>query len=175
MNGTLEEKRVAVARDALAQVQFGIIEAGRGLYFFKKDDGRCRVCALGAMFLGAVVHGLCKMPEDQNYMSGKIEDGLLELWDVHQQDLIEENFEGWDAWNHDQDAAEGRWRMAFDNNTDRLIAILQNIIRNNGTFVPTDIRPIEVDSPTIPTLDFHRDLTADRALSPAETRGLVAD
>lgn len=42
----------------------------------------------------------------------------------------------------------------FPNDRDRMIALLMNVIRNHGTFVPTDIRPIEDDAPTIPTLDF---------------------
>jgi hypothetical protein len=53
-------------------------------------------------------------------------------------------FEGWDARVY---LFVPQWMAMFPTYHDRLVAILQNIIRNAGTFVPSDIQPIETAAP----------------------------
>lgn len=124
MSQTIEEKRVAVARDALAQVMGGEWTAARGYHL----PPGC----------GCLIFLLNQARKDTLSDS--------ELIDWCNVSRFATWFEGWHGFS--------KWTDAFPNDRERLIALLQNIIRNSGFLVPSDIRPIEPESPTVPTMDF---------------------
>src|SRR5678815_4489682 len=87
----LEMKRVAVAKDALAQVMSGICVASPGTYLYRKAGARsCHVCALGALFVGAITESVCELPDSAQFhgIAGmavgaderEIVDGLSPIW-----------------------------------------------------------------------------------------------
>lgn len=159
----IQTKRVAVAKDALMQARSGICEGVSGLYVFQKNwNSACQVCALGGLLLGAVSQGLCpdvlmQSATSVRWVSGResIEDALSAFWTSAELGDIESAFE-----------VPGDWLRYFESDTDRLIAILQNIVRHNGSFDPADIRPIEPDAPTINSIDFHH----EHRVQPFDTR-----
>jgi hypothetical protein len=114
---------------------------------------KCDVCALGAMFVSAVDRrNSLKMEELENYMGNRAEcisdydiTSYLEQWfDFYQLALIECSFEGDDV----QAALESRDGMAAeafrdrvrdkvgDDDSELMLAIMRNIIKNKGEFIP---------------------------------------
>lgn len=109
-----------------------------------KDKGECRVCAKGALFLSAV----------RKFNSAKVGDVAddddfkiaVKIFGLKQYDLIEAAFEGWDSTKERWDGTEYTGNTSvpaatafgdqYDGNTERLVAILKNIIKNDGTFKP---------------------------------------
>lgn len=177
-----EEKRVAIARDAIAQIHEGRYRALRGIYFnlpfdpeYRNRELRdvlsvaptCTVCGLGACFasvirlddalvVNAAEQVLYGQVLNYNKGDGAMGDRLKEFFTEYQLDLIECAFEMDDSnadsleLDHDDDDGyvEGSDQGAADeaigfgkrhgNNPDeRLIAILENIVANDGTFTPS--------------------------------------
>ncbi len=141
-------KRVAIAKDALMQINAGTLSPKQGTYMFQIDNGRCQVCAVGAM-----VAVCCPSTREQSWqgetnVAGRMVECLKDSFPVDQLALIESAFES-DAWMPIRDVA---CDMAIDvscqqaaeffdddfdlSDRDRVIAILENIIANNGTFIP---------------------------------------
>jgi len=142
MKQTKARRRVAVARDALRQVQAKKMVATSGLYAqLGKDvplnainDGKefqkfvkhvkCQVCARGALFISTVRKEDSFAPGQafRGIARATIDTRLLGLFSSGQLEDIEDFFEGGGA-------------SIFPDDTGRLVAILKNIIKNKGTFV----------------------------------------
>lgn len=176
----LQEKRVAIAKDAIAQLNTEAYVAATGQYvgldwqqtdeieaaagacklFTGKDasdfefnkvldnvvskQNPCEVCAKGALFLSSI-------RKFNNFTLEEASDGDLdnmashkvqEIFGEKNADLIEIFYEKWDADQDmnplDEETFEKveKWANKYPNNTDRLIAILKNIVKNNGEFIP---------------------------------------
>ncbi|HYF35126.1 MAG TPA: hypothetical protein VD994_07560 [Prosthecobacter sp.] len=139
----LETKRVAVAKDALSQVECGRFRTQTG--YFRNHGDHCRGCALGSLMLGMIDLGLAPMPDVNRPAHQSLWHEFRKMWGdgfVTVAGDIERAYEGLHYF---------QWEQEFPVRRDRLIAILQNIIRNNGTFIPSDIQPIE---PSIPAFDL---------------------
>jgi hypothetical protein len=117
--------------------------------------GPCQVCAKGALFLAKAVrfNNVLARQWDETAESCALNGAMLDHFDADQLALIEESFEGWIASvpgtegnfvpfseqsNPDYQATKCTYDYAnqFPDITDRLVAILQNIIDNKGTFIP---------------------------------------
>lgn len=142
------KERVAIAKDALAWLEAGALEASH--YYvepeftsFARDEqkrqlrdivlGTCQVCALGAMFLAkAVRYDNVVVPDI--FDSILVYSKLAEHFDRQQLELIELTYEHQYHMN-----AYGRaagFAETFPDGEPRLRAILENIIANHGTFIP---------------------------------------
>lgn len=115
----------------------------------EEADIKCRVCALGAVYMSAV-----RMRNDAtlaNAVSGgiRVSRQVTDLFDLEQRDLIESCFEGMPMYSlehgygslarapalaalHKRIRDFARKHLSAD---DRMKIIMKNIIRNNGTFV----------------------------------------
>lgn len=157
---TAAQKRVAIAKDVIAGLNDESLIAETGVYLHLipktglvgalssprkrfdvilcKNVKACEVCGLGAIFVSAVkrfdeitVAGIGRV--DQNYVFPPGKEGdKLDVWAgeylskfflVDQILLIESYF-------------ETKWQKTIVNSTDRMIAIMKNIIKNRGTFKP---------------------------------------
>jgi len=110
----------------------------------------CSVCALGSLLLSRCRIG-SPMPldalgyEEDDVKRGTVEadrtDCGLSLGDMFDSDPLDEVagcFEGW-VKESDKKKWVGRdWFHGFPCHEDRLLAIMQNIVDNDGTFVPED-------------------------------------
>lgn len=158
--------RVAIAKDVIARVKAGKIEPWSGAFVIdlpeasdgddmrsvmRKHDKPCRACALGGLFLaslerrngvtyGSVVDvgfsviGL-ENEATVNYVSS--------VFGRDQAKLVEIAFEQGRGYCRDDGEAVTRaeaFGARYDSDTDRLIAIMRNIIRNDGDFVPPRVR-----------------------------------
>lgn len=147
---TKAQERVTIAQDALAWVKEGALVPIRGAYVRASngvsfDDthkqlrdvnlGKCEVCARGALFLAKAVR-FDNVIANWGYSTERVNRAtLLEHFDDDQINLIEEYYEGFIRNN-----AAYQWAMNFwTNNSYRMTLILQNIIDNNGTFVPEQL------------------------------------
>ena len=149
--------RVAVATDALAWLDAGRLVADHtyvepthdknaSTLFFGADAnsqlrdlvlGRCQVCAKGALFLAKVVRfDRCTVGDFRQAEWGDnvIVDGLFS---PKQWKLIEAVYEGRDYFTDHADL----WVDRYPASKARLRALLANIIRHRGEFVPTDLTP----------------------------------
>ena len=125
---TLAEKRVIIAKDVIAQVNAGKINAVSGNVYlddvadFSQPAESCTACALGAMFA-------CAVPRLGLYSNRLIFDSfemcekLTPIFDKKQLRLMEKYF-------------EEDWVRDIKDDADRLIAIMKNVVVNHGTFKP---------------------------------------
>lgn len=157
-------RRVAIARDVIAQLATGKLVATSGIYVespnLKTYDSNvelqslllpptvsCDVCGIGSLFVCGIQRankfttGDAKADDGSGAVSGRIAFKYLErFFDRSQLQLIEATFEGWGSSQcvsfHDS------VRIVDDGEADkaRLRLIMENIIANKGTFVPS-IRP----------------------------------
>ncbi len=154
---TTAEKRVAIAKDALAQIAVKkfVVETGNTYVGVKKlPNGatsgnqlqdelkkipKCTVCALGACFLSSVrkfndiktADVLFSNEFAANTMEAdgaSVKVHIEKYFSCDQRQMIENAFEGWSyGW------------PAKTTDTQRLTAILKNIIKNEGTFKPSQL------------------------------------
>jgi hypothetical protein len=122
------------------------------LGMFKKEGATCQVCGIGACFTSMVNIG--NRAKTTDFLSSCIEEGegindssmrglLRKVFSSTQLTLIENAFEI-DASFEDNDASvpyKKRYEaesfgQKFDDNAERLIAIMKNIIKNKGEFIP---------------------------------------
>jgi hypothetical protein len=111
------EKRVAIAKDVLAQIKKKVIlpETGTYLYLdnFQEFDResqankhikeiQCNCCALGSMFLSNIkFNNHCTIGQLRSFVDDRIaKDGLDQYFDISQLCLIETAFERWE-FNHE--------------------------------------------------------------------------
>lgn len=155
---TITEKRVVVAKDALKQLKAERFVAQIGHYLgmditqaleevedrtcqaqpYLKDAKVCTVCAKGALLLSAI----------RKFNKATIRDVLNEdmskpekLFGEHNLDNMEAAFETWDCFSGSRygqpvPVKVEQFGHNYDNAHDRLVAILKNVIKNNGTFKP---------------------------------------
>jgi hypothetical protein len=151
---TKQEQRVTIARDAFAWVKAGALLPQPGDYIeptgvtitdnrwvplCKARLGTCRVCSLGALFLAKASR--CSSVTISDYLSDHMS-VLEEHFDVAQLADIEASFEAEYLGIYGDEGSEPavRFGTAYEDDTDRLCAILQNIIDNGGMFRP-EVRP----------------------------------
>lgn len=147
---TLERKRVTIAKDTLASLQAKKFIASHGvgyLHYSSTDNGdklpnnyKCGACALGGMFVGLTTRIKELSIKEQNGDRDRIIAPLRSYFDREQLDAIEYAFEQGNislrTLNYSSAHRYSDFGKAYDNPDDRLIAIMQNIIDNKGTFTP---------------------------------------
>ena len=148
------EKRVLIARDVIAQLAIGKLEAQSGTYvetdatvkkasqdlqvLLKPKDVSCTVCGIGALFVCGVQRGndlkasSVHLFEDDNVNVGGFQAYayLRRYFSNSQLKMIEAAFE---QWAHDKG---GDFAYYVEDDETRLRLIMENIILNNGTFNP---------------------------------------
>jgi hypothetical protein len=116
---------------------------------FLGDEIKCECCALGAVFMSCTLYNNKTTASDfdsETFFMDEIIDSrrtfknqLTQVFSRAQLRLIECAFEGangaFTPAEKDQDAVEN-WVARFPDSQKRLIAIMQNIIDNDGTFIP---------------------------------------
>jgi hypothetical protein len=142
-----EAQRVAIAKDVLAQIEAKKLMAKRGTYVsvepeditkeFKDTDQvrdlfaaskKCQACAVGSLFMSAVgLHDKLTINQAPLYLSGRFGVGhsgcygyLTMFFSEKQLEMMETIFEG-----------------TSGSATARLKSLMENVIENNGQFVPT--------------------------------------
>lgn len=155
---TPSEKRVTLAKDVISQLKKEKLNACSGTYLMidnldnvevneqlnkvLKKQGTCEVCAKGALFISHIMRNNHFTIADYHSFSKtdneKIKERLGSLFSLPQLELIEKAFEGE---NVDNDLKDGtlidladEFHDNYKDDTERLIAIMQNIIKNKGTF-----------------------------------------
>lgn len=116
--------------------------------FLKQTIPACDCCALGAMFMSCTLYNNKTTIDNFNHELAWFEElvetrrfsnGLTSFFSSSQLELIEAAFEGnlgaFTAPANKLDAVES-WFAWFPNPKQRMLKIMQNIIDNNGTFVP---------------------------------------
>jgi len=172
---TISERRVEIAKDALAQLLAEKYKATTGTYTrlnddfideiydldFNQEDAKkyllklnpnCEVCAKGAIFLSTIRKEnnttLAQLLKGKEY----IEENAAKIFGKENLDRMEAVFEGWFYYTDDSEDREytsiRQYYNTFDkevydfynkyesSSTDRLKAILENVIKNRGIFKP---------------------------------------
>lgn len=151
-------KRVAIAKEVISLLDTINVKTGFYLRILSEETpegdladlvgSECRVCALGAMLVAKAVlydHVPASRLTPSGYEDGEYEmskHDLLEMldgiFDVGQCHKIEAAFEQthypWMSWVSVYDAID--FGMTYPDPKDRLRVIMENIIQNNGDFVP---------------------------------------
>jgi hypothetical protein len=185
-----EEKRVAIAKDVIAQIEANIYISRRGIYgsIYSNnsenpldrnisvqtifDEVACNCCALGAMFMSNVKFNNQCTVDDVGRPVKMLKD-LTNFFSVEQLIMIECAFENWSSsdvlGDVDDDYEEDfsftltdgihagsninalglsrdklvenvdnayKFGSSIEKNEERLIEIMNNIIENNGEFIP---------------------------------------
>lgn len=153
------EARVLIAKDVIEQLNSNKLIAATGIYVglehipeFAPEDplhevlenSTCTVCALGALWYSRVqvankldCEGLRRNPDGRGGISNW-DDELNAYFDENQKWLIELYFEGWDKkqLSYLPPISPSSFLAKNPNDETRMKLIMQNIIANNGTFVP---------------------------------------
>ena len=168
MTKTQRKKAVQIAEDVLAQLKSRKYVAETGVYaaingaveevpsdnwsgyetvpvvkslrtFLKKHAKKqsCHVCALGACFL-ANVERRNKVETSDEYVRYEIAENLSSIFSPDQMDEIESAFEV--SAHHGGSLAAVVFGRRYDTDDKRLRAIMRNIIKNNGEFIPTAVK-----------------------------------
>lgn len=140
------QRCVAIAKDAIWQVQQKSIMPTSGNYFCRTSDydetkAVCKGCAMACLFAGLADHKKIKGDKAESYFADS--DIIPHMRDIDaftRDELreIEAAFEGF------ADCSEKGWfdrHISYDadnneNDAERFLAIAANIIHNNGTFTP---------------------------------------
>lgn len=158
------EKRVQIARDVLAQLRSKKLIATAGTWLsgeygeslFTRADAEnnvelqeilkkqetCEGCALGGMFMCAVErHNKLKVKNLESPNSGEASEGdaikyLRKFFTVDQLDEIEAAFEQGEGARSGSEVAVN-FAADVDDDEERMRLIMENIIVNNGKFVPS--------------------------------------
>lgn len=158
------QQRVAIAKDAMAWIEEGALRPTHGRYVEPDDQnswydaprdsqlrdvnlGKCDVCAIGAMFLAKAVRFNAVTCDD--LADSAYHERLLDHFSEYQLALIETAFEGGSCSPFDLSMRDKNKAVTFHRQFDApggvwdpnharkvLTAILENIISNDGTFVP---------------------------------------
>lgn len=152
------EKRVTIAKDVIAAIKASWLVPTTGTYLevtesvATPDDVRkadeiteCNACALGSVFVCALKRDTTIELDGDNDGQYEMRSKLSPYFEEDQLDLIETAFEsdeyvdGVDAQFLDKDDLDDRATILgakYENADERLIAIMRNVIRNNGIFKP---------------------------------------
>lgn len=167
---TKAEIRVAIAKDVIASlnkiiptngIYFGIDYRFDRTQLTKKKNSKvlaeklkknCEVCALGACFISAV-----KLTNEWDFSGLRFSGGypkltleakLLDYFTQEQLELIECAFERCSSFGHNLEYEKAANAASFKENiedpTERLEAIMKNIISNKGSFRPNKHKKITV-------------------------------
>lgn len=156
---TPSEKRVTLAKDVISQLKKNKLSAQSGIYVdllldnkvedseqlnkVLKKQGTCEVCAKGALFISHIMRNNHFTIGDyyschKTTYNEKIKKRLDSLFSLSQLELIEKAFEGE---THDNDLKDNdlidlanEFYDYYEDDKERLIAIMNNIIKNKGTF-----------------------------------------
>lgn len=149
-SGTWVRPKMKNGRFIDVEDRFDGEESLRELFIGKRIPA-CDCCALGAMFMSCTTYNEGTTVDDferetdwgfeDKVMKGRLSNGLTGFFSVDQLRLIETAFEGGDgAFTAEDDDAEAqkavRWYEDMSRDDKRMVAIMENIIANNGTFVP---------------------------------------
>lgn len=111
----------------------------------------CRVCALGGLFTSSVrLYNAFRSTEyGRNVLERELFTQLQKFFSEKQLQLIELSFEGGNGWfrndsygpqpsllTQDEIASAVEFYASFRNHEDRALAVMHNIIENDGTFIP---------------------------------------
>lgn len=136
----MPNKTANIAKGALTQLKAGRLTAEPGIYLdligtaYYEDrdeltperlaDVSCAVCAKGALIIGHLIG------HEPGTVLGDLYDRMRELGELFGSDWkrIEACFEGIDD--------DRRYYLHYEDDDERLGAILENLIRNDGTFIP---------------------------------------
>lgn len=152
---TKAEKRVAIAKDVIAQIKSQRL-IPKNMEFLtlptaitletKVGDMRdvmlatptCEVCAKGALFVCAVER-MNNLTVGQ-YIIGADREYMHKIFTPKQWGLIECAFEGWSTLHLESKIIDSSAARDFGDKyvdpADRMLAIMRNIIKNDGTFKP---------------------------------------
>lgn len=147
---TPSNRRVTIAKDTIAALIAKKIVAYQGDGYLSDrhtengdklpDDYKCNVCALGGMFIGLTTRIKGLSVKTESGLRSQVIEPLVEYFDVYQLAAIEYAFERGAVALHGLNPDEAfrceDFGMEYEDHNDRLIAIMQNIIDNKGTFKP---------------------------------------
>ncbi len=130
--------------------QFSPTDSIQGL-FEKKELTTCQCCGLGALFMSCINLNNNTTVENYNYESDDLataiseetlSNGLNEIFSYEQLRLIESYFEGADGAFLDD--KRNAINFYYENcEEERLKLVMENIIENEGTFVPSKLKDFE--------------------------------
>ncbi len=159
------EKRVIIAKDALDQIRkakftpmsrnwcviddslISVDGTCSAQPTVLGDDFRCKGCALGSLFISSIrlrnnetINNLLNASWGLDAMIRNDETELNKIFSKKQLTLIERTFEfgrgGFGRSESDKESVDiYNFYMEYPEDTDRLVAILNNIVKNKGTFV----------------------------------------
>lgn len=156
----VSEQRVLVAKDVVALLEARKIKPTLMTYLYMEDlpdrypysqpiggalaNVECAACELGAMFLAMVLrtegHGSQWLHGHHGFTGQAIKDLMAGLWDWYSLTMMEHAFEGWDWANYDCTVKIDFSAFAGAlSHSDRMVAISENAIRNNGRFLPMEL------------------------------------
>jgi hypothetical protein len=141
-----KKKRIAIAKDVLKQVEAEKYLPTVGIYFYidlgadvdpvprgadvqkvlRSSNAKCEVCAVGAAFASAA-----RLGNNLFYKTSREAIAMDRIFEGHV-DSMEHAFEGCDSSN----TREKMFFKKYKDAADRLVAIFQNIIDNDGEFTP---------------------------------------
>lgn len=142
------QKKVELAKDVILQINSGFFNVTRGTFFSKQSSiksedlgedlllgTQCTVCAKGALFAADIMKkGNCsndKFKVDKG--NADVYNRLGGIFTKAELDEIEVAFEMWIGHGYSDAYHFG---TLYDSSAERLEAIMQNIIDNEGTFKP---------------------------------------
>jgi len=153
---TAAQKRVEIAKDVLLRIKKKMVSPTVGQFFTNLDDviggldwkdsvqeainnSQCEVCAKGALVCSWV--GNFNRVKKKDVVGFDIDlryedsfpKSLVKLFGRDMLDCIENNFEGMDYGWASKEASKRGIHPKYCGN---LAAIMKNIIKNNGTFIP---------------------------------------
>lgn len=153
---TPAQKRVLIAKDVISQLRpTGIYKATQCTYFTKlrgprlsgqlqnslKEIDSCAVCGVGALFCSAVRlynkfegrppcgFGMVSFMEEEGLFSSGQSRLIEAAFEMNQMSAHEDNTESKVSWAI-------RFGCQYEDSNDRLVAIMRNIVKHRGTFVP---------------------------------------
>lgn len=150
-----EEKRVAIAKDVLAQIKDKRLIPMSMIYFVinttldesssiqaNLNKVTCHACALGSLMFSHIKYNNKVTVREGSSIcnNNSISERLKDYFDRTQLNLIETAFEKWftDESNTTDEIIASKYCNNSENSEQRIIKIMKNLIRNKGTFVPTD-------------------------------------
>lgn len=154
---TVYQKRVALAKDVLMQLNIGKYNP-RGTYlsifekfahtgpklvpdlFQSMKDNRtyCAVCAIGGLFVSHVVKREIKNVDTDSLTYGKMATNLKEIFSNQDLMLIEALFENWESYMLNYKDELDFFNNNFITRTEKMVGIMQNLINNEGRLIIND-------------------------------------
>lgn len=129
-------QRVMIAEDVLEQIGAQQLIPTNGTYAARSNwNSSCNVCALGALAV-SVMDG-----EALGIGPREMRSGLSPYFSADELELIEALFEGWKLEPDDRDTILHCYRWQTDGPRDRLIAIMENIVENDGELRLASLAP----------------------------------